>query len=127
MSLISPDMRLTEDFIKKTYAASVTRPDFPDEAIAALEEAGHTEARRYYENWVQEYEEKRKIELREATHWYAQQCRKEARERERRVSESRRAIQSLTKKELTELCQRLLREGIIETPEQFATAVLQNL
>jgi len=38
----------------------------------------------------------------------------------------RREIQSLTKEELTELCQRLLQEGIIKSPEQFAMAVLHG-
>ena len=84
MAAIRPDMRLTKDFLKRINAASVTHPDFPDEAIAALEAAGCTKARQYYENWVREYETQREIELKEVAHWYAGECRKEERERKRK-------------------------------------------
>ena len=99
-------------------------PDFPDKAIAALEAAGCSKAREYYETWVNEYESEHETMLKEVAHWYAEECRKE---RERKVRESRRIRRNLTRDELTELCQKLLQEGVIETPEQFVTAILRGL
>jgi hypothetical protein len=106
LASIKPDMVLTKQFIKRIYGYGVTDASFPDKAITALEVAGCSKARAYYEDWVNEYERSRKQE--------------EGEERRRQK------IQSLTREELTELCQKLLQEGVIEKPEQFATAVLQG-
>ena len=47
-------------------------------------------------------------------------------EKQQRGGEQERAIQNLTRSELTELCRRLLQEGVITEPEQFAMAVRQG-
>ena len=124
LAAINPHMRLTREFLRDIYAAGMSDPDFPDKAIAALEAAGCSKAREYYETWVNEYESEHETMLKEVANWYAEECRKE---RERKVRESRRIRQNLTRDELTELCQKLLQEGVIETPEQFVTAVFQDL
>lgn len=126
LSSINPDMKLTKSFIKRIYGYGVTDASFPDKAIAALEEAGRSKARVYYENWVKEYEMARDAELKEVSKWYRRECEREYQRRQKEGEEKRRQeIQSLTKDELTELCQKLLQEGTIERPEQFATAVLR--
>lgn len=84
MNLISPDMRLTRDFLKKIYAAGVTRPDFPDEAIAKLEEAGCSRARMYFETWVTQFEAEQEAMLKEVAHLLAGEFRREAEERKRK-------------------------------------------
>ena len=124
MDAINPNMRLTKNFFRDIYAVGINDPSFPGRAIKALEGAGYSRAQKYYDDWVTQYETEREAMLDRVAHWYAEECGKE---RERRTRESRRARQSLTKGELTELCQKLLQEGVIKTPEQFATAVLQDL
>lgn len=125
LASINPNMKLTKDFIRRIYGYGVTDASFPDKAVAALENAGCSKARQYYESWVNEYEIARNAELKETAHWYRQECDKEWAKKQRGGEERRKQeIQSLTRGELTELCQKLLREGVIERPEQFATAVL---
>lgn len=76
---------------------------------------------------VNEYEAAYNAELDKAAHWYRQECERKWAKKQKEGEEKRKQnIQSLTKEELTELCQRLLQEGVIEKPEEFATAVLQN-
>lgn len=127
LASIKPNMRLTKSFIKRIYGYGVTDASFPDKAIAELEKVGCSRARQYYESWVNEYETTRDAELKEVAHWYATECEREWKKRQEEGDERRtQNIQSLTKEELTELCQKLLQEGVIEKPEQFATAVLQG-
>ncbi len=127
LASIKPDMVLTKQFIKRIYGYGVTDASFPDRAIAALEAAGCSKARQYYESWVNEYEAAYNAELDKAAHWYRQECERKWAKKQKEGEEKRKQnIQSLTKEELTELCQRLLQEGVIEKPEEFATAVLQN-
>ena len=52
LAAINPHMRLTREFLRDIYAAGMSDPDFPDKAIAALEAAGCSKAREYYETWV---------------------------------------------------------------------------
>lgn len=62
LASIKPDMVLTKQFIKRIYGYGVTDASFPDKAITALEVAGCSKARAYYEDWVNEYERSRKQE-----------------------------------------------------------------
>ena len=63
LASICPEMRLTKSFLKGVYGYGVTDPTFPDKAIAALEKAGCSKARQYYQDWVSEYEAARDAEL----------------------------------------------------------------
>ncbi len=125
LSGIRPDMRLTKNLFKRTYGYGITDPLFPGKVIAALEAAGCSRARQYYETWVSEYEAAHGAELKSTAIWLKKEYEKEW-EKRQRGGEQERAIQNLTKSELTELCQRLLQEGIITEPEQFAMAVRQG-
>lgn len=110
---IRPDMRLTKDFIKRIYGYGVTAPDFPDKAIAALEAAGCSKARAYYESWVNEYEAAHSVELKEVAHWYRLECekqwekmRKEGEEK-RKQKEMKKYLQKKSDRELLSLLKRL--------------------
>lgn len=125
LALIQPDMKLTKEFLKRIYAFDMDYPGFSKQAVAALEGIGCIRAGEHYNAWVKEYESKRDAELKEVSHWYRLECEREWVKKQKEGEERRRQeIQSLTKDELTELCQKLLQEGVIERPEQFATAVL---
>lgn len=89
LASIRPDMRLTKSFIKKIYGYGVTDASFPDKAIAALEAAGCSKARQYYESWVNEYEAAYNAELKEAAHWYAAECEKEWNKKQKEGEEKR--------------------------------------
>lgn len=82
LASIKPDMILTKRFIKRIYGYGVTDASFPDRAIAALEAAGCSKARQYYESWVNEYEAAYNAELKEAAHWYRLECEKELKKRQ---------------------------------------------
>lgn len=124
---IQPGMKLTKAFFMKVYGYEISFPGFADEAIKALEDAGCSKAKGYYDNFVAEYQRERDKELKPVAaqvrkQWEADWKRLKKGSDERRIRE----IQGLTREELTELCQKLLQKGIIETPEQFATAVLSG-
>lgn len=122
LASIKPDMRLTKDFFKKAYGYSITDVSFRDKVIVALETAGCSKARRYFEEWVSEYEVSHNAEMKRVAIWFGKECEKEWLGRQREGEEER-SVRNLTKSELTELCQRLLQEEIITEPEQFAMAV----
>lgn len=127
---IRPDMRLTKDFFKYVYGWQMDYPSFADQAIEALEAAGCSRARGYYDTWVQEYEAERDAMLKRVSVWYTEELKRRRAEMERKVKGERKEkarIQSLTRGELTELCQRLLQEGVISNPEQFAMVAGQDL
>lgn len=70
---IKPDMRLTKDFFKSVYAYAISFPGFADEAIAALETAGCSHARKYYTDWVTSYETEYNAMLKCVAEWYNKQ------------------------------------------------------
>ena len=92
LALIQPDMKLTKEFLKRIYAFEISYPGFSEQAIAALEAAGCSKARQYYENWVAEYEAAYNAEMKEAAHWYRLECEKQC-EKRRKEGEERRKTQ----------------------------------
>ena len=122
---IRPDMRLTRNLFKRTYGYGITNPSFQGKVMDALESVGCSRARQYYETWVSEYEAAHDAELKSTAIWLKKEYEKEW-EKQQRGGEQERAIQNLTRSELTELCRRLLQEGGITEPEQFAMAVRQG-
>ena len=77
LALIRPDMNITKEFLKQTYAFNMDYPEFSEEAIAALEAVGCVRAKEHYTAWVQEYESKRDAELKKVSHWYRLECEKQ--------------------------------------------------
>ena len=113
LASIKPDMRLTKSFIKKIYGYGVTDASFSDKVIAALEAAGCSKARAYYESWVNEYEAAHSAELKEVAQWYRLECekqwekmRKEGEER-RKQEEMKKYLQKKSDRELLSLLKRL--------------------
>ena len=124
---IQPGMKLDRLFFLKVYGYEISFPGFADEAVKALEDAGCSKAREYYEMAVGEYQARQDEELKRAAAWYRMEYEREWKKNQKGSEERRRQeIQSLTRNELNELCRKLLREGIIKSPEQFATAVLPD-
>ena len=89
LALIRPDMNITKEFLKQTYAFNMDYPGFSEEAIAELEKVGCVRAREHYVSWVQEYESKRDAELKEVAHWYAAECEKEWQKRQKEGEQQR--------------------------------------
>lgn len=70
---INPGMKLDRAFFMKVYGYEISYPGFSETAIKALEDAGCSKARSYYERIITEYEEKKNEELREVAEWYQKQ------------------------------------------------------
>lgn len=124
---IHPEMKLDKTFFRRIYAYSVYCPEFADKAIKALNEAGCSKAQAYYDDIVSECKRKQDEAFKAALPLLRNTQKADWNKLEKEGEGRRKqGIQSLTKGELTRLCQKLLQEGIIEKPEQFATAVLQE-
>ena len=91
LASIKPDMKhLTKGFFKRMYGYEISYPGFADKAITALEAAGCSKARAYYESWVNEYEASHNAGLKEAAHWYVAECEREWKKRQEEGEERRR-------------------------------------
>ena len=97
---IRPDMRLTKDFFKRVYGWEMDYPSFADRAVNALEAAGCSRAREYYDTWVQEYEAERDAVLKRVSVWYGEELKRRRAEKERQVRKERKEqeIELLEKK-----------------------------
>lgn len=82
LASIRPDMKLTWDFFKRIYGYEISWTGFADRAIAALEAAGCSRARGYYETWISEYEAERAAEMKNVAVWYANELDKKWKERQ---------------------------------------------
>lgn len=85
---VRPDMRLTKDFFKRVYGWEMDYPGFADQAISALETAGCSRAREYYDKWVQEYEAERDAVLKRVSIWYGEEMKRRRAEKERQVKKT---------------------------------------
>ena len=89
LASIQPDMHLTKNFIKRIYGYEISYPGFAELAIDALEQAGCSRARQYYEEWVAGYEAAYKAEIRPVAHWYRLECEKRWEKRQKEGEEKR--------------------------------------
>lgn len=105
LASINPDMCLTKGFIKRIYGYSVTEPEFADQAIKALEQAGCSKARIYYTEWVTEYETAYDAMIKPVAEWYRRECEKEWAKKQKGGEEQRKQkiIQDLHQKNDREL------------------------
>ena len=76
LASINPDMHLTKGFLKRIYGYSITDPGFADKALSALQAAGCTSARQYYDSWVVEYEVAYDAMMKPVANWYSRECEK---------------------------------------------------
>ncbi len=74
---IKPGMKLDKAFLLKVYGYEISFPGFVDEAIKALNDAGYSKARGYYDMTVAEYQEERDRELKPIARQVRKQWEKE--------------------------------------------------
>ncbi len=94
---IKPDMKLTRAFFLKIYGYEISFPGFADEAVKALNDAGCSKAREYYDNFVAEYQRERDKELKPVAAQIRKQWEKEW-DKLKKEGEERRKIELLQKK-----------------------------
>lgn len=73
---IHPGMKLNKTYFLKIYGYEITWPGFKDIAISALESAGCSRAREYYDSIVSGYEKGYQGQIREVGKWYQKKCEK---------------------------------------------------
>lgn len=97
---ISPDMKLTKGFFRKIYGYELSFPGFREQAISALEAAGCTMARAYYDDIIGEYQRTTEESLKPVAASYLKECDQKWEQRQKRGEEQRkeRRIQLLTRK-----------------------------
>lgn len=66
---ITPGMKLDKAFFFKVYGYEISYPGFSETAIKALEDAGCSKARRYYERITAEYEAEQATKLKPVAAW----------------------------------------------------------
>ena len=124
----STGMKLYKSTFLKIYGYELTYPGYAEKALSWLEMLGCSKARVYYSGVVAEYEHQHEKEMKSVAAWY-RKFYEDRRERLKQKEVRRKAwkIENLTRTELSELCQSLLRSGIISEPEQFGAAVSSML
>lgn len=85
---ISCDMRLDKSFFIKIYGYELTWAGFAEDALARLEILGCSNAREYYNRFVNEYEKEHEQQMKNVAEWYKKQCENDSESR-KVVSESR--------------------------------------
>lgn len=74
---IQPGMKLDKAFFLKVYGYEISFPGFREMAIKALEDAGCSRAKEYYDSVVGEYEKGCQEQMKEAGKWYLEKCNRE--------------------------------------------------
>lgn len=80
---VGPTMNLTKSFFKRIYGYELTWPGFADQAIKALEVAGCSRARQYYDMVAGECEQQYDADLVGVARWYAGECAKDWEKRQK--------------------------------------------
>ncbi len=106
-----PGMKLDKAFLK-IYGYELTWPGFKETAIKALEDAGCSRAREYYDKAVSKYEEGYQEQMKEVGKWYLEECNKEWEKKvkegeERRRQEIMRDLHQKSDRELLNLLRTL--------------------
>lgn len=87
---IRPGMKLDRAFFLKIYGYEIGFPGFRETAIKALEDAGCSRAREYYDSVVGEYERGYLEKMKEIGKWYLEECNREWKKRQKEGEEKRR-------------------------------------
>ena len=87
---IHPGMVINRAFFLKIYGYELSWPGFRDTAIKALEDAGCSKAREYYDSVVGEYEKGYREQMKEVGKWYLEECNKEWEKKRKEGEEKRR-------------------------------------
>lgn len=70
---IVPGMKLDKPFFLKVYGYELSYPGFAETALGALEDAGCSNARRYYEQITTEYEEEQAAQIKPVAAWLSEE------------------------------------------------------
>ena len=99
---IQPGMKLDKAFFLKVYGYEISFPGFREMAIKALEDAGCSRAKEYYDSVVGEYEKGCQEQMKEAGKWYLEKCNREWEKKVKEGEEKRRQeeIELLKRKKL---------------------------
>ena len=102
---IRPDMRLDRALFLRIYGFEISFPGFADEAVRALEDAGCSRAREYYDMAVSEYQRQHDRELRPVARQIRKQWESEWKEggKEQRKQEIMQGLQKKNDRELLSL------------------------
>lgn len=85
IAMIKPDMKLTESFFKAIYGYELTYPGFAEMAMIKFMAMGSKNARAYYKQFSEKYENEAKQTLKKVGVWYVEQLeKKDRRRREKR-------------------------------------------
>lgn len=106
---IAPTMKLTKGFFKRIYGYELTWPGFADQAIKALQAAGCSRARQYYDMVAGECEQQYDADLVGVARWYAGECTKDWEKRQKGSEEQRKLeieirLQQMSNSALIALC-----------------------
>ena len=74
---ITPGMKLGKAFFLKVYGYELSYPGFSETALRALEDAGCSKARRYYERIMTEYETDQAAKIGPVAAWLKEQIDKD--------------------------------------------------
>ena len=109
---IQPGMDLNRALFIRVYGYEISFPGFADEAIKALNDAGYSRAKEYYDRAISEYAQKHDESMKEVAAWYRKECEKKWQNRQTGGEEERKwkIMQDLHRKsdkELLDLLQML--------------------
>lgn len=111
---IHSKMKLDKAFFMKVYGYEISFHGFADEAIKALNAAGCSRAREYYNKAVSEYEKKHDEEMKEVAAWYRKECenrwQKRLKEGERKRKQEQESLQQMSNSDLIMLLENLIAE-----------------
>ena len=112
LALIQPDMKLTKEFMKRTYSFELDYPGFSEEVIAALEKVGCVRAREHYAAWVKDHKAAYEAEMKEVAHWYRLECERQCEKRrkegeQQRKQEEKKRLQQMSNGDLIALLEKL--------------------
>lgn len=108
--MIKPDMKLTESFFKAIYGYELTYPGFAEMAMIKFMAMGSKNARAYYKQFSEKYENEARQTFRNVGAWYVEQLEKERQEKKRkevRRWNREKAYQRMSDKELLEKWQNM--------------------
>lgn len=110
IAMIKPDMKLTESFFKAIYGYELTYPGFAEMAMIKFMAMGSKNARAYYKQFSEKYENEARQTFRNVGAWYVEQLEKERQEKKRkevRRWNREKAYQRMSDKELLEKWQNM--------------------
>ncbi|MBQ8188546.1 MAG: hypothetical protein IJZ44_02090 [Lachnospiraceae bacterium] len=113
---ITPGMKLDKAFFLKVYGYEISYPGFSETAIKALEDAGCSKARSYYERITAEYEAEQAAKLKPVAAWLRKEIdeeyeRKVRKYQEKEGEEPRNDLQKMSNWELLKLLKSSINGG----------------